>query len=103
MRAATIVAWIIIVYIVDGDYSYRASVNQLTQVQLSLVPRLLQTNKNDAIRKKTRKGKRREKGRSGKSLVNGLDPTRAPRNVLGGAVITAINTHTAGFILAGWS
>ena len=43
--------------------------------------------------KKTRKGKRREEGRSGKSLVNGLDPTRALRNVLGGAVITSINEN----------
>ena len=62
MRAATIVAWIIIVYIVDGDYSCRASVNQLTQVQLSLVSRLFQKNKNDAIRKKREKenGARRD-------------------------------------------
>ena len=103
MRAATIVAWIIIVYIVGGDYSCRASVNKLTQVQLSLVPRLFQKNKNDAIRKKTRKGKRHKEGWSGKSLVNWLDPTHAPRNVLGGAVTTAINAHTAGFILTGWS
>ena len=41
-----------------------------------------------------RKGKRREEGRSGKSLVNGLDPTRALRNVVGGAVITAKHAHS---------